>query len=156
MNFVFCWEDTAAISVYVVLSSSSGLREKPLGGRGRLHRFWRFWRRKSARILIVFCLKSGGGGGLRPPPPPSGGAMVVLPLPPPSLPLPKRKGKRVETGLDRSERIETCFDRFQQVWTDWNVFRQVQTCFNRSERITVCCLFFFAIITTQLKSIYFS
>ena len=30
----FCWEDTAAISVYVVLSSSSsGLREKPLGGR---------------------------------------------------------------------------------------------------------------------------
>ena len=141
----FCWE--AAISVYVVLSSSSsGLRET--FRVGRLHRFWR---RKSARILIVFCLKSGGGGDFVPPPLPGGAWWwwLIPPLPPPlpyPLPPPKKKGKRGRRGEKGGWRRGNVFqqvwtNRFERVSTDWkrvnlNGLKRVSTGFNRSERVS--------------------
>ena len=154
----FCWE--AAISVYVVLSSSSsGLRET--FRVGRLHRFWR---RKSERILIVFLLlKSGGGGDFVPPPRPGGRGGGG------SSPPPKKRGKGGGGGGRGNvfQQVWTCFNRFERVstgsngliWTDWNVFRQVSTGLNVFQQVWTdysMLSVFFAIITTQLKSIYFS
>ena len=96
MNFVFCWE--AAISVYVVLSSS-GLRET--FRVGRLHNR----EKKECENFDSFLLKSGGG------------AMVVLPLPPPAHshppppppPKKKKKKKKGEKG-EEGEGGETCLN----------------------------------------------